>query len=582
MTTLNAKDKIQLEQELAALERERGIVKTDKFVYCQQKPTRRQKLFLELNSAKEVFYGGAAGGGKSSCLLMDALKYVHIPDYSALILRRTYADLSKQGAIMDRAKEWLFSTPAKWNEQKKTWTFPSGARLAFGYLDTENDKYQYQGAEYQFIGFDELTQFTETQYRYLFSRLRRLKNSEVPIRMRSASNPGGVGGKWVNERFIPEGFQPDDAIEEKVWTKNDIDEETGEVIIRYFVPARMDDNPHLDQSEYELSLRELDPVTRAQLRRGDWQIQVKGDILFMWDERYHVITWTQFEKIFGCRHIPLHWQLGVFQDWGTTDAHPCVTSWFATASANSPLAGSVFLYRELTAVQSTAREVKNKIYQSMATQNEIPRCQYWEMSHEASSERLEYQRIDNEVKYSLPFINWKTGKTRGIEQLKGALSIRQKDVFHPFNPTIYGRPLLYVIVDDAEILNPKTDAGVARGRAEAVAYKWNTPKSGEPPTRLEPFALFNDAMDVWRSAAARYFPNVVALTDDEQFEENLEKHKPDLTPESIANAPEEKRSSRYIMREMERKDFEAKKKGQNVESGIGYVAEEDFSWMESL
>jgi hypothetical protein len=495
--------------------------------YSPQQPTPRQKLFLDLDNEKEVFYGGAAGGGKSSCLLMAALEYVDVPDYSAVILRRTYADLSKQGAIMDRAKEWLAGTDAKWNEQKKTWTFPSGARVAFGYLDTENDKYQYQGAEYQFIGFDELTQFTQTQYTYLFSRLRRLKDSTVPIRMRSASNPGGIGGNWVNERFIPEAFTPDDAVAEKVWTKHDTDEETGAPITRYFVPARLDDNPHLDQAEYELSLSELDPVTRAQLRRGDWQISVKGDILYMWDERYHVITWSQFEKVFGSRHIPFHWKLGVFQDWGTTEAHPCVTSWFATAAENSPiangikLAGSVFYFRSLVVTQNTAREVKQKIYKAMQPHNEMPRVSMWEMSHEASSERLEYHKIDDVTPYSLPFVNWETGRTRGIEQLKFALTLQDTDKRNPFNSELFGHPLLYVVVADDELYNPKTDAGQVRIRAESPAYKWNTPKSGEPPTALIPYALFNDAIDTERSAAAKYFPRALRMNKDERAEQAI-------------------------------------------------------------
>ena len=509
-----------------------GVVVGDKDKsYSPQSPTTRQKLFLDLEYEKEVFYGGAAGGGKSSCLLMDALKYVHVPKYSALILRRTYADLAKPGAIMDRSKEWLKGTDAKWNEQKKEWTFPSGAKLTFGYLDTENDKYQYQGAEFQFVGFDELTQFTETQYRYLFSRLRRLKDSDVPIRMRSASNPGGVGGKWVNERFIPEGFTPDDAIEEKVWIKEGLDEETGEKIIRYFVPARLDDNPHLDQAEYELSLRELDTVTRAQLRRGDWQIQVKGDILYMWDERFHVITWSQFEKVYGCRHIPFHWKIGVLQDVGTTEGHPCVTTWFATASANAPLSGTVFAFREMVRVRQTAREIKRDIYNVMTPHNEVPRCQIWEMSHEASSERMEYNRADSDTPFVLPFINWQTGKNRGIEQLKGALSIRHTEEVNPFNPTVFGRPKLIIIVADEEILNPKTDAGFARGRAEAIAYKWNTPKSGELPTKLEPYALFNDAMDTWRAAAIRYFPAETSLTHEEKIIDALPEN---LRPSAIA------------------------------------------------
>lgn len=502
--------------------------------FTPQSPTPRQKLFLDLKDAKEVFYGGAAAGGKSSALLMAALEYVDQPNYSALLLRRTYADLSKQGALMDRAKEWLTGTGAVWNEQKKTWTFPSGARLAFGYLETENDKYQYQGAEYQFIGFDELSQFSESQYTYLFSRLRRLKDSDVPIRMRSASNPGGVGAGWVNERFIPEGFVPEWAEEEKVWTKVTLDDETGVSIERYFVPARLDDNPHLDQAEYELSLSELDPVTRAQLRRGDWQITTKGDILYMWDEAYHVITWSEFEQVFGSRHIPMHWKIGVFQDWGTTEEHPCVTSWFATAAKNTPdvngvvMAGSVFYFRSMTRTKCTAREVKQAIYREMSENNEIQRTALWEMSHEASSERLEYQRIDDQTPYMLPFRNWETGRTRGVEQLKFALTLRDLDKPHPFKSGLMGRPLMYVVVDDKEAVNPKTDAGMVRFRAEAPMYRWNTPKSGEAPLALLPYPLFNDAIDTVRAAAARYFPRSTSFTAQEQLHQRIEEKMPEV------------------------------------------------------
>ena len=69
-------------------------------------PTPKQAEFLACQ-AKEVFYGGAAGGGKSDALLMAALAYVDVPGYAALLLRRTFADLSLPGALMDRAHQWL-------------------------------------------------------------------------------------------------------------------------------------------------------------------------------------------------------------------------------------------------------------------------------------------------------------------------------------------------------------------------------------------------------------------------------------------------------------------------------------------
>ena len=222
--------------------------------YIPQRPTPKQAEFL-VSSQREVFFGGSAGPGKSSALLMAGLQYAHEPTYSALLLRRTYADLALPGAIMDRSHEWLRGTDAKWKDKDKTWIFPSGATLTFGFLDNENDKYRYQGAEFCFVGFDELTQFSESMYRYLFSRLRRPKGSNIPIRMRAAANPGGIGHEWVKQRFITEGASKG----------------------RLFIPARIDDNPHLDADEYKASLMELDPTTRAQLLAGDWDARPPGN-----------------------------------------------------------------------------------------------------------------------------------------------------------------------------------------------------------------------------------------------------------------------------------------------------------------
>jgi len=206
--------------------------------YIPHKPTAKQLAFLLLENV-EALYGGAAGGGKSDALLMAALQYVDQPDYSALLLRRSYADLALPGALMDRAKEWLMPADAHWREASKTWTFPSGATLSFGYLEHTGDEYRYQSTEFAFIGFDELTQFEEKQYRYMFSRLRRLADSSVPLRMRTASNPGGIGHEWVRSRFID-----DDPLNQR----------------RVFISARLPDNPYLDQAAYIESLDQLDPI----------------------------------------------------------------------------------------------------------------------------------------------------------------------------------------------------------------------------------------------------------------------------------------------------------------------------------
>ena len=86
--------------------------------YIKWAPTETQTAFLLLD-AKEAMYGGAAGGGKSVALLAAALQYVDAPGYHALILRRTFAALSKPGALIDLAHDWLSDTDATWNEQRK-------------------------------------------------------------------------------------------------------------------------------------------------------------------------------------------------------------------------------------------------------------------------------------------------------------------------------------------------------------------------------------------------------------------------------------------------------------------------------
>jgi predicted phage terminase large subunit-like protein len=217
--------------------------------WIKHRPTAKQAEFLLQADAPEVLYGGAAGGGKSDALLMAALQFADVPGYAAILFRRTYADLSLPGALMDRARAWLAGTSARWADKEKTWHFPGGATLTFGYLDTASDRFRYQSSEFQFIGFDELTQFPEVDYLYLFSRLRRRADSAVPLRVRAATNPGGIGHAWVKRRFLSD---------------------PGRRAGRAFVPALLSDNPHLDRDEYSRALLNLDPFTRNQLLRGDW------------------------------------------------------------------------------------------------------------------------------------------------------------------------------------------------------------------------------------------------------------------------------------------------------------------------
>jgi hypothetical protein len=213
-----------------------------------------QAAFLLLDS-REAFYGGAAGGGKSDALLMAALQHVDKPGYHALLLRRTFPELEGADGLITKAHEWLgeyrASGDADWNEQKHRWTFPSGATLQFGHVQDEKAMYRYQGQAYQFVGFDELTHFTERQYEYIaFTRSRRVtahQHAGIPVRARSASNPGNVGHGWVKRRFI--------------------DQRKPGV---FFIPAKIDDNPGLDRATYSQDLSHLPEELRRQLLDGDW------------------------------------------------------------------------------------------------------------------------------------------------------------------------------------------------------------------------------------------------------------------------------------------------------------------------
>lgn len=303
-----ARDVADLE---AALRVARPCVVLDRVPFCPHTPTPPQRMFLELDTG-EAFYGGAAGGGKSDALLMAALQFVDRPGYAALLLRRTFPDLRQPGALMPRLAEWLAGSGATWREMDRTWSFPSGATITFGYAESLADiQRAYQGAEYQFIGIDELGQWREVEYLYLLSRLRRSVASSVPLRVRAAGNPGGIGHAWVKARFVSPGHTS-----------------------RPFVAARAVDNPHLDVASYLAQLDLLDSETRAHLRDGDWDANASGRVYHAFDRSRHIVASLPP----GVAHYVLAMDLGTSEEkptggralWAWVRGHRvayCVRSW---------------------------------------------------------------------------------------------------------------------------------------------------------------------------------------------------------------------------------------------------------------
>jgi len=175
--------------------------------------------------------------------------------YQAVLIRKHYTELSKAGGLIDVSREMLLGTGATWNASLHRWTSPEGAILEFGHLENDSALEKYQSTEYQFIGTDEVTELELNQYQFLFSRMRKpVWLKEIPLRMRSASNPRGPGAPWVKQRFLVEGRANG----------------------RLFIPAKLWDNPYIDKESYVKSLMNLDPFTREQLLAGNWDAKPPG------------------------------------------------------------------------------------------------------------------------------------------------------------------------------------------------------------------------------------------------------------------------------------------------------------------
>lgn len=317
--------------------------------WIPHRPHPKQAQFILLN-CREALYGGAAGGGKSDALLMAALLYADMPGYSAIIFRRSFTDLALPGALMDRAQEWLGGTEARYNNINHSWSFPSGATLAFGNLEHEQDKFRYQSAEFQLIGFDELTQFTETQYRYLFSRLRRLQDSPIPLRMRAASNPGNIGHDWVKQRFMIEG------------------QEQG----RVFIPAKLEDNPSLDREKYVESLNELDPITRRQYLDGDWTARHGGSIFLR--EWFKIV-----------REAPANLKKVRFWDKASTEPKPQNKEPDWTVGLLLGTRGGQYWILDVKRIRKAPPDVEQLIGQTAVLDNETERTATWMEQEPGSS-----------------------------------------------------------------------------------------------------------------------------------------------------------------------------------------------------
>jgi hypothetical protein len=256
--------------------------------------------------------------GKSYAMLVDPLRYIHVKEHRFLILRKTLSELDE---LIDKSRElYPIAYPgAKFNQQKKTWEFPSGAKGSFGYLERDSDVYQYQGRQFSWIGFDEITHLpTEFAWNYLVGSRLRSTNPNIICYARCTANPGGVGHAWVKKRYV-EPATPGESF-------------VAGGITRRFIPAKLSDNPYLyKDGMYEKMLKSLPEVERRRLLEGDWDIH-DGAAFPEFNKALHTVM--PFE-------IPMHWERVKAIDYGYS-APSCVL-WGAV----DPEDGTVVIYKEL-------------------------------------------------------------------------------------------------------------------------------------------------------------------------------------------------------------------------------------------
>jgi len=282
-------------------------------------------------SEREVFYGGARGGGKSYAMLVDPLRYCSKAQHRALLIRRTMPELRD----LIQKSQLLYSKAfpgAKWREQEKEWRFPSGAKIEFGYAENMTDVLRYQGQSYTWIGIDELPQYPSPDiYNFLRSSLRSV-DPEIPVYLRATGNPGNIGSQWVREMFV-EPAEPNSAFDVGIDTPNG-----KKYITRRFIPAKLQDNPYLMQTDdYYIMLASLPEVQRKQFLDGDW-------------DAYEDSAFPEFSKtthVVEPFEIPRSWYKFRAADWGYSS--PACVLWFAIDYDNN-----IWIYRELYTKKVTA------------------------------------------------------------------------------------------------------------------------------------------------------------------------------------------------------------------------------------
>jgi hypothetical protein len=334
------------------------------------------------------------------------------------------------------------------------WYFPGGAKISLGHAQHEDDKRNYHGKEFHFIGFDELTEFTDTQYSFILANVRKAR-AGLELNIRATTNPGGTGHVWVKEYYIDTCKSPgvrnylgdDGEVHQMAIPGTYIDPITG--LSRCFVPATVYDNAALmiNDPNYVKRLEALPEVERLRLLHGDWKT-FEGQVFVELTQRMH-----------GCDSfaIPLEWEKFMAFDWGY--AKPWVALWFAV-----DFDGVIYLYRELYGCKEEQRDMGLR-----QTNTEICRAIL-----DVEKEKIKYRVADPAC--------WAPTKLKGSNKAHGPSFVEDA-----------GKEGLFFLKADNDRLRGKQQC-----HQRFMLETETNPKTGEVQKEYPRFVAFNDCKHWWR------------------------------------------------------------------------------------
>lgn len=296
-----------------------GRDKKDAFQLAPQAGPQTQFM---ASSADIIIYGGAAGGGKTYALLLEALRHKDVKSFGAVIFRHNYNQITAEGGLWDASQKIFNQVPDAHSRKspKLHWRFDGGAKLSFAHIERDEDLKSWQGTEIAYIGFDELTHFTKHQFLYMLSRNR--TTCGIRPYVRATCNPDS--DSWVAE-FISWWIDQETgyAIPERSgqirWmvVLNDIiywGDTPEELAKKYevnvedcksvtFIASRLEDNKILMESDpgYLANLKAMTEVDMERLLRGNWKIKAAAGSFFKRSQVGEILTEVPKDLVAVCR-----------------------------------------------------------------------------------------------------------------------------------------------------------------------------------------------------------------------------------------------------------------------------------------